>query len=286
MLVLCDALYHYGVMLRRKMMRTDHGSAHVAVAVILVFLLIGALAWVFLTNLSFVQRNTHNTDKTAGSQTDKAQDYEIIVGLGEFNTYKNNELGFSFDFPKTILGTVDCEALDDRHSAKIGDTAMTVLSSSNRFTIAQKRMPYVDNGDLLRQCEVKQATQQLLDSNAYLTHSLSWQVYRLDDESEISKIRKDLDGVVPHADGQRVLSVNYTLGPLEGKRKSVLFGAEYADGVVPTSSGAQLTWYYPEQRLLVHVSIGQEAVFPRANSTSDGYDDKYYGSMTDSFKVL
>ena len=281
------------------------GSAHMIVIAAVVVSLLAALGFVFYKN--FIAKGDSTTQTAADtkqSASTKAEENTITAVDGtDMMRYTNNQYGFRFDFPRQAYGSTGCEVQKQWYDnngklydapvmayiAVSGMAEMTVLESDNTYTIAQKQAPLftlATYGDDKRQyyseCKMTAVTQVLIHGDGQ--HDLStpyrsWQVYRIGSQDEIAVKAKELDSL---AYNDNVTSVEYSLGALENGRQAVsyTFTFEPNDGYV--GGGATKTWYYPEQKLLVHIGLGQSYSFAK-DSTEETY---YIDEIVESFTVF
>ncbi len=282
----------------------NRGDAHTAIIIIIVMAVLGALGFVFYTN--FIAKKS-DTSTTTSTNKEKAPSVKASSITAVVNTdmlrYTNNDLGFQFDFPKQTEGSVGCHATNkwsDNYGNQVdapvtlfvvdsGVADMTVLEGKNTFTIAQKRAPVFTSttyGSEQRQyndsCKMSDVTQALLEANDVYTSSewRAWQVYKLASVDEIAEKARELKML---GAGTKASKINYTLGRLANGRQEVTYDFYFSaanDDFV--GGGATKTWYYPDQKLLVHIGLGQSLSFAKPDSP----DSYYIDQIVDSFKVL
>jgi len=274
----------------------QEGFSHVVVVIVLVLALVFALGFVFWQN---IVANNSDGNATASTKTDilvNRPDNEIIDLEGDMRVYRNNKLGFEFEFPDVVMGSVGCIASDkwrdnygnwidspvEHYVLESGKADMTVVSGDNRFTIIQKQVPVIQTStygsDMRRYnsaCSIEPVTQELIDSpNTTVAERRVWQIYKIGNESEIASKAYELSGLGVSRKG----SVKYALGALSEGRREVSYSYE-PDTTV--GRGGSRTWYYPSSKLLVHIGLGQSNAF----TLPDGSDSYYLDKIVDSFKT-
>lgn len=273
------------------------GSAHAVIAVLIVVAILVALGVVFFNNYnSNKNTSTSKTTKTEQSQTDNTI---TEVSGTDMMRFSNRSIGFQFDFPKQINGAVGCEVDETANAptpvykAKDGTADMTVLSSSNKFTITQKKAPaftvsaYEGGGERYNSaCEVVDVSQAMIDDSVnnsenydLATEMRSWQVYKLASESEIAEKAKDLTGY----DKENVTKTEYSLDAVNDGKQTVKYTFAYKAGA---ESGADSAvggvWYYPAEKLLVQFPLQNVPSFMKPGST----DSYYTEQIVNSFKPV
>lgn len=277
------------------------GSGHIVIIAVILIAGLGTLGYVAYQRF-FAQRDVATpqagTSQSLAETPAQPRD-EVIQGLGVMDTYVNHQLGFSFEFPKQTAGNIGCKATNqwnDNYGNTVqapvtlyvmqpGTADMTVLAGENKFTITQKRAPMyteatygADRRSYNATCTMTDVTQQLLDD-----HKLdwlmwrAWQVYKINSADQIPQLAQGFDGA-PLKD--YVSSISYTLGQMANGRQPV--DVHYnlnREGVIGTR---MVTWYYPKQKLLVHIDMGQSESFQDITDSN-----KFYGEdVLNSFKVL
>jgi hypothetical protein len=281
----------------------QNGSAHVIIISGLVVVIIGALAVVFYHN--FIAKKDSNPSVTQGlvkTDTPKQKENTITEISGtDMMRYINNDLGFRFDFPKQTYGSSGCHATDkwyDNYGNLVtapvtsyvvdsGVVDMTVLQTTNRFTIARKNAPQFtvatygsDARHYNSACKMVDITEDLLATGNVSTDYRSWQVYKIGSLDDIAAKASNLQYV---PSGENVASISYSLGAVEDGRQVVTYSVTFKDPTAALTGGsASKTWYYPKQKLLVHIGLGQAYSFQKVTD----HDSYYIDQVVESFSVL
>jgi hypothetical protein len=271
----------------------------------IILLLVTATALAFVGWFVWKQNEVKPTEvknqsqvKTDANIEDVSPDYEIKDVAGKLTKqFTHHKLGFSFRFPAVVDGQVGCEKQDtwndeygnrvkspvEWYGAKNGTAPLTVLASENTFTITQEKAPMFTEatyGPSKRMynssCQYVTVTQDLIDGNKLnALEERSWQVYKLDNAQQIAEKALKLRWLPSGT------SAEYSLGTLENGRQNVTItikGSEEQFG-----GGRTVTWYYPEQKLLVHIGLGQSVAFAVPGTNGQEY---YIEDIVNSFEVL
>ena len=299
--------------------QTQTGSAHVIIIAVLAVALAGTLGVVFYQNFIAKKQNIEadtNTSVSAGTQSSgKAATSTLpAVSIGQSDRsgwlrYTNNTLGYQIDFPAQTYGSTGCHSTNqwyDNYGKQVtapvtsylvdeGMADMTILDYSSRgmALITQKRAPLftaatygTDERQYNSACEMVTVTPDLLlnKTDANKSISTSWrplQVFKLSSQDEIATKATSLYGL-PGDDS--VSGVRYSLGSLASGRQEVTYNYDVKNGSELVGYGRVDTWYYPEQKALVSVSLGQSVAF--ASDANPNLTTTYDQQIVDSFKFI
>jgi hypothetical protein len=300
-------------------MRKEHkqnGSAHVIVIVILALALAGTLGVVFYQNFIAKKQSSTADSVTQGDQkSDSNKTPSPAVPATTITQsdrsgwlrFTNNILGYQIDYPAQIYGSTGCHSTNqwyDNYGKQVtapvtsylvdeGMVDLTILNypSQNMALITQKRAPLftaaiygAENRSYNSACEMTDVTPGLLLDKLDTSKSIStsWrplQVFKLSSQDEIATKATSLYGL-PGTD--TVSGVRYSLGNLTGGRQKVTYDFDVKAGSELVGYGRVDTWYYPGQKALVSVSLGQSVAFASDSNLTTVYDQQ----IVDSFKLI
>lgn len=295
----------------------QQGSAHVVVIAVLALALAGTLGFVFYQNFIAKKQSatsdTTTASDTSAKSTEKTETPQIPATTisqsdkSGWLRFTNNTLGYQIDFPARVYGSTGCHSTNQWYddSGKLvtapvtsylvdeGQADMTILNypSRNMALIAQKRAPLFTSSvyganqrSYNSACEMVDSTPEQLLNNVNTSKSIStsWrplQVFKLSSQDEIAAKATSLYGL-PGSDS--VSGVRYSLGNVVDGRQKVTYDYDVKAGAELVGYGRVDTWYYPEQKALVSVSLGQSYAFESDASGSVVYDQ----TIVDSFKFI
>lgn len=280
-----------------KKSTSQTGSAYLVIIIVIVLAVIGALGYVLWNNMNKPKTNNTQTSQNKVA-TPPAKKSEIIaLQNSDMNKYVNYEQGFEFEFPKESYAPSQCMQKDyvenaDHSMSRVDSyyidsyaagVPITVLESGNRFIITPKNIFILSSYGAPGQahkCETQSASVDLLDrknnvdESQYVanTNQLEFDVVPATNENDIlAFIHKTLNDDTASID---------TMGPLTDGRQAVTMkgGTKNAH----ETGFAYKLWYYPAQKKLVYIALGQSISFePTADPNTGGY---YDFKIADSFK--
>jgi hypothetical protein len=286
-----------------KKTRSQAGSVHIVIAIIVVVAIISALGYVVWNN--FVKSNNINSNvnvPASHNETEVLKKSEIVsLENNDSNKYINYERGFEFNFPKKILTTSKCRELNTRrdnygneypserhYGGSTGVEDMIVIESGDSYTIAPKHVVVqsspigsAEAGYLYTSCEVKLTNADIIHSTKTYDYKKnisleqqSFNVYDVESEKKALDIIKDLFQD-PEANVRWVddFSNNRNVG-------------EYLHSSSQAGGGfAYKLWYYPTQKKLVFIVLGHSYSFAYPSNLGTNSDKYYYPELVDTFTL-
>jgi hypothetical protein len=276
---------------------TQTGSAHVVIIIILVIALVGALGFVFWKNFSPSQEQPE--EQTSSSDQPIRQSGLVVLEDGDMNKYVDYENNLEFLVPKQIYTRKDCKELDTRrdnfgntipselhYQVSSGPVSVTVFKSGNEYIIAPDKTAILSNpkgtqesGYIYQTCDVVDTTKDLIIE----ADTIDLAVKNLSVEHNSFKVENAADKNAAQNAARTFFSsplgtVKWTLDPADNSREMGEFTYNPAQSI---GGFAYKLWYYPEQKKVVFISLGQGLSFEHP----DGSDQFYLSEVVDSFKL-
>ncbi len=277
-----------------KKSTSETGSAYLIITII-----IGTLGYVLWNN--FAKQKTDTTtaqvSQNNASKPPAKKSEIIILQNNDMNKYVNYEQGFEFLFPKIAYAPVKCvqsdtvqnsdgstSKVDSFYQSEYGEgVPITTLESGDRFMITPKNIFILSSYSAPGQahkCEQQPAGVELLDYKNNVDGSqYVYNTMKLEFDVIPAKSTDDILAFVHKTLGDDTSAID-TMSPLTDNRQAVTMKG----GVKNTyeTGYAYKLWYYPTQKKLVYIKLGQSVSFePTADPNTGGY---YDFRIADSFK--
>jgi|GEM_PF-3522629 len=276
------------------------GSAHIVIIIILIAAILGGLGFVFW-NRFITPKATHREVTVAKEDVLAApKKSEMLIGNDDMNRYINYEKGFQFQFPKKISSNSICKEFNTRRDyygneipsethfgSSDGPVQMTILESGDEYIISPKVSALLSEpngtdemGYIFKKCDILPTTIELIEEGRkdnfgvknIMIESRSFKVLSADSKENASQVTreifKDQTGSVTwttETDKARERG-SFTFGPSAGDRRSPNF--------------AYNLWYYPKEKKVVYINIGQSRWLQNVSTADDFFDS----TVIDSFK--
>jgi hypothetical protein len=279
---------------------SQNGSAHAFIVLVLIAVVLGVLIVVFWRNFSASQATNLviHPDKSTGSKKKNPKSVVLSLENSDMNKYINYENGFQFLFPKQVYTNSDCKLFNTKYDTYgnvvssephygglNGPVDVKVLESGDEYTIVpsktvvQSEAKGTDEaGYIFKGCNVLSTNLELIAESQ--KDNFGIKNIALEHRSIKVAVAKDKEAVLEFA--RRIFrepkgTISWT-SDTSNDRESIDF--IYDPSTQWSGAGAYKLWYYPAQKRIVYIGIGQSPSF----QYPDGSDQYYFSQVVDSFK--